>query len=108
MSADASRTDDAALARAGRGERGQPDPGAPVTADGSLIDWPANQALGSAVARAKHRLLDTGLFTDDKLIELFDRHDPGYTRTRLHRMENVTPRSFAPLAGARSAVDLAT
>lgn len=42
----------------------------------SLIDWPANQALGSAVARAGHRLLETGLFTDEQLVELFDRHDP--------------------------------
>jgi hypothetical protein len=42
----------------------------------NLIDWPADQALQDRIARCKHSLLDTGLFTDGKLIELFDRHDP--------------------------------
>ena len=41
-----------------------------------LIDWPDNQLLQGQVARARHHLLETGLFSDDKLIELFDRHDP--------------------------------
>lgn len=41
-----------------------------------LIDWPSGQPLEGQVARARHHLLDTGLFTDEKLIELFDRHDP--------------------------------
>lgn len=42
----------------------------------ALIDWPDNQPLADQVVRARHRLLDTGLFSDDKLVELFDRHDP--------------------------------
>lgn len=41
----------------------------------SLIDWPDNQTLQDQVVRAEHRLLDTQLFTDEKLIELFDRHN---------------------------------
>lgn len=41
----------------------------------SLIEWPGGRYDG--VVRARHRLLDTGLFADDKLIELFDAHDPG-------------------------------
>ncbi len=43
----------------------------------SLVDWPDNQLLQDQVVRARHRLLDTQLFTDEKLIELFDQHDPG-------------------------------
>jgi len=42
----------------------------------SLVDWPDNQLLQDHVIRARHRLLDTQLFSDEKLIELFDRHDP--------------------------------
>lgn len=42
----------------------------------SLIDWPEKQALYGQVARTTHHLLDTGLFTDEKLIELFDQHNP--------------------------------
>jgi hypothetical protein len=42
----------------------------------SLIDWPLNQPLQDQVVRARHHLLDSGLFSDDKLIELFDQHDP--------------------------------
>ena len=42
----------------------------------SFIEWPDNQVLEGRVVRAKHRLLDTGLFSDEKLIELFDQHDP--------------------------------
>jgi hypothetical protein len=41
-----------------------------------LIDWPPGQQLKDQVVQASHHLLDTGLFSDDKLIELFDRHDP--------------------------------
>jgi hypothetical protein len=44
--------------------------------DPSLIDWPDNQPLHGQVVRAGHRLLDTGLFSDEKLIELLDRHAP--------------------------------
>lgn len=40
-----------------------------------LVDWPAQRPLQGNV-RAKHRLLDTGLFEDAKLVELFDRHRP--------------------------------
>jgi hypothetical protein len=42
----------------------------------SLIDWPAGQPLQDRIARCRHKLLDTGLFSDEKLVELFDRHDP--------------------------------
>ena len=42
-----------------------------------LIDWPPGQQLKDQVVQAGHYLLDTGLFTDEKLIELFDQHDPG-------------------------------
>jgi hypothetical protein len=42
----------------------------------SLIDWPDDQLLQDHVVRARHRLLETQLFTDEKLIELFDQHDP--------------------------------
>jgi hypothetical protein len=42
----------------------------------SLIEWSAKQELYGKVARTAHHLLDTGLFTDEKLIELFDQHDP--------------------------------
>lgn len=42
----------------------------------ALIDWPDHQPLAGHVVRARHHLLDTGLFSDEKLIELFDRHDP--------------------------------
>ena len=41
-----------------------------------LIDWPPNQQLQGQVVRARHYLLDTGLFSDERLIELFDQHDP--------------------------------
>lgn len=41
-----------------------------------LIDWPARQEMTHRPVRARHHLLETGLFSDDKLIELFDRHDP--------------------------------
>ena len=41
----------------------------------SLIEWPTGQAMQDVV-RARHRLRETGLFSDEKLIELFDRHDP--------------------------------
>jgi hypothetical protein len=41
----------------------------------TLVDWPPDQLLEGTV-RIKHRLLDTGLFEDAKLIELFDRHQP--------------------------------
>jgi hypothetical protein len=42
----------------------------------SLIDWPAGETLEGKVVRASHRLLDTGLFSDEGLIQLFDQHDP--------------------------------
>jgi Cupin-like domain len=42
----------------------------------SLIDWPAGQELQGQTVRATHHLLDTNLFSDAKLIELFDEHDP--------------------------------
>lgn len=42
----------------------------------SLIDWPERQVLEGQVARARHRLLETGFFTDEGLIELLDQHDP--------------------------------
>lgn len=42
----------------------------------NLINWPARQPLHESVARCSHNLLETGLFTDEKLIELFDQHDP--------------------------------
>jgi hypothetical protein len=42
----------------------------------SSIDWPEHQCLQDEVVRARHRLLETGLFTDEKLIEVFDRHEP--------------------------------
>jgi len=45
-------------------------------APGSLIDWPNNQILEGRVVRATHHLLETGLFSDEKLVELFDQHDP--------------------------------
>lgn len=41
-----------------------------------LVDWPAGQRLGQGVVRARHRLLDSGLFSDAALLELFDRHEP--------------------------------
>jgi hypothetical protein len=41
-----------------------------------LFEWPAQQQLKDTVVRISHNLLDTGLFTDDSLIELFDTHDP--------------------------------
>ncbi len=40
-----------------------------------LIDWPAGQTL-PGVVRCRHNLQDTGLFTDEALLEVFDRHDP--------------------------------
>lgn len=43
---------------------------------GGVIDWPSGQTLDGPVARAGHRLEETGLFSDEKLIELFDTHDP--------------------------------
>ena len=42
----------------------------------SLIDWPAGQELQGHTVRAAHHLLDTNLFSDAKLVELFDEHDP--------------------------------
>jgi hypothetical protein len=42
----------------------------------SLVGWPEGQVLEGRIARAAHNLLDTGLFSDEKLIELFDQHDP--------------------------------
>lgn len=51
-------------------------PAGPVQEGARLIDWPRNQPLEGEVVRAKHHLLDTGLFSDEKLLELFDRHDP--------------------------------
>jgi hypothetical protein len=41
-----------------------------------FIDWPPNQLLEGQVVRAAHRLLDTGLFSDEELLALFDKHDP--------------------------------
>lgn len=41
-----------------------------------LIDWPGQEALGDRVIKARHYLLETGLFTDEKLMDLFDQHDP--------------------------------
>jgi hypothetical protein len=40
-----------------------------------LIDWPAGQQLPGIVG-CRHRLLDTGLFSDEGLLDVFDRHDP--------------------------------
>ena len=42
----------------------------------SLIDWPDGQDLQGCTVRATHHLLETNLFSDAKLIELFDEHDP--------------------------------
>ena len=42
----------------------------------SHIDWPPGQVMTDGPVRANHRLLDTGLFDDASLLELFDRHDP--------------------------------
>jgi hypothetical protein len=42
----------------------------------SLIDWPEGQLLQDQVVKVQHNLADTGLFSDEKLIELFDQHDP--------------------------------
>ena len=41
----------------------------------TLVDWPPNRLLEGNV-RVRHRLLDTGLFEDARLVELFDRHRP--------------------------------
>lgn len=43
-------------------------------ANESLIDWPPGQALEGQVVRARHHVLETGLFSDEKLVELFDQH----------------------------------
>lgn len=43
---------------------------------GRLVDWPPGTPAEGQVARAEHRLRDTGLFEDQALIDLFDRHDP--------------------------------
>ncbi len=43
--------------------------------DHNVIDWPTNQPLLDQIARCRHNLLDTGLFSDERLIELFDQHD---------------------------------
>ena len=40
------------------------------------FDWPKQAELGSEPTRVRHRLLDTGLFSDEKLLKIFDRHDP--------------------------------
>jgi len=42
----------------------------------SLIEWPEDLALEDQIVKVKHTLLDTGLFSDERLIELFDQHDP--------------------------------
>ncbi len=41
----------------------------------SLFDWPANEPFGAKPAKTRHNLLGTGLFDDDKLLEVFDQHD---------------------------------
>jgi hypothetical protein len=41
-----------------------------------LFEWPAQQHLQGVTVNTTHNLLETGLFTDDSLIEVFDRHDP--------------------------------
>lgn len=53
---------------------------------GSLLDWPAGKPLHGLVTGTSHRLLDTGLFTDEKLVELFDQHAP--EDLRVYRMGN--------------------
>lgn len=40
------------------------------------IRWPEGQLLEQEAVRAGHDLLRTGLFEDDSLMALFDRHDP--------------------------------
>lgn len=42
----------------------------------SLIECPRGLVLGGKVLRLRHRLIESGLFTDEKLLELFDEHDP--------------------------------
>lgn len=42
----------------------------------SLFDWPDDCRPGSGVLRVRHRLLESGLFSDEKLVELFDTHEP--------------------------------
>lgn len=44
--------------------------------DARYIDWPQGQVLGDEPVGARHRLLESGLFDDERLIELFDQHDP--------------------------------
>ena len=46
------------------------------TEDPRYIDWPPGEELGRGVVRARHRLKDSGLFDDERLVDLFDRHDP--------------------------------
>lgn len=48
---------------------------ADVPREADLIEWPHGQRL-PGVVRCRHRLLDTGLFTDEALLEIFDRHNP--------------------------------
>lgn len=47
----------------------------PATGAGELIDWPAGQKLPDIVG-CRHHLMDTGLFCDEGLLEVFDRHNP--------------------------------
>ena len=42
----------------------------------SYVDWSEGQELGRKAVRADHRLADTGYFSDDALLQIFDRHDP--------------------------------
>lgn len=46
-----------------------------VSASQGLIDWPAGQQLPGIVG-CRHHLLDTALFSDEALLEVFDRHNP--------------------------------
>jgi len=41
-----------------------------------FVKWPSGEPAEGQIVRASHNLLDTGLFDDRALIELFDRHAP--------------------------------
>lgn len=42
-----------------------------------MIDWPDDQELQDQIVKVRHRLMDTQLFSNERLIELFDEHDLG-------------------------------
>ena len=51
--------------------------GADRPRDAGLIHWPEGEPAEGSVVRAAHDLMGTGLFDDDALIDLFDRHVQG-------------------------------